>query len=96
MAHVQINNSLYLKSPITVNMYRLSYGLRYVYATVNIHNPLTALVCFGTPPKIDSSNCTINSMWLSEQQVLQMSNFGRKHQRYLPAMQYKPREDYLG
>jgi len=25
----------------------------YVNATVNIHNPLTALFCFGTTPKID-------------------------------------------
>jgi len=25
-----------------------------------------------------------------------MCNFGRKHQRYLAAMQYKIREDYLG
>jgi len=27
-----------------------------VDATVNIHDPLTALLCFGTTPKIDSSN----------------------------------------
>ena len=26
--------------------------------------PLTALLCFGTPPKIDSSNYTSNSIWL--------------------------------
>jgi len=60
-----------------------------VDATVNIHDPLTTLLCFGTPPKIDSSNYTISSIWLSEQQAAQMSNFGRKHQRYLAAMQYK-------
>jgi len=36
-----------------------------VDATVNIHNPLTALLCFGTTPKIDSSNYTINTIWLS-------------------------------
>jgi len=63
-------------------------------ATINIHNPLTAL-CFGTPPKIGSSNYTINSIWLSEEQTAQMCYFGRKHQRYLAAMQYKIREDYL-
>jgi len=67
-----------------------------VDATVNIRNPLTALLCFGTPPKIASSNYTINSILLSEQQAAQMCNFGRKHQRYLAAMQYKIREDYLG
>jgi len=67
-----------------------------VDATVNIHNPLTALLCFGTTTKIDSSNYTINSIWLSKQQPAQMCNFDRKHQRYLAAMQYKIREDYLG
>jgi len=67
-----------------------------VDATVNIHNPLTALLCFGTTPKIDYSNYTIYSICLSEQQAAQMCNFGRKHQRYLAAMQYKLREDYLG
>jgi len=66
-----------------------------VDATVNIHNPLTALLCFGTPPRIDSSNYTIKSIWLSGQQAAQMCNFGRKHKRYLAAMQYKIR-DYLG
>jgi len=70
--------------------------LAYVDATVSIHNPLTALFCFGPPPKRDSSNYTINSIWLSEQQAAQMCNFGGKHQRYLAAMQYKIREDYLG
>ena len=55
-------------------------------ATVNIHNPLTPPLCFGTTSKIDSSNYTINSIWLSEQQAAQMCNFGRKHQRYLIAM----------
>jgi len=64
--------------------------------TVNIYNPLTALLCFGITPKIDSSNYVINSIWLSEQQAAQMCNFGRKHQRYLAAMQYKTSEDYLG
>jgi len=44
---------------------------------------------------MDSSNYTINSIWLSEQQVAQMCNFDSKHQRYLAAMQYKIREDYL-
>jgi len=67
-----------------------------VDATVNIHNPLPALLCFVTTPKIDSSNYTINPIWLSEQQAAQMCNFGRKHQRYLAAMQYKMRKDYLG
>jgi len=67
-----------------------------VDATVNIHNPLTALLCFRTTPEIDSSNYTINSILLSEQQAVQMCNFGRKHQRYLAAMQYKISEDYLG
>jgi len=52
-----------------------------VDSTVNIHNPLTALLCFGTTPKIDSSNYAINSIWLSKQQAAQMCNFGRKHQR---------------
>jgi len=65
-------------------------------ATVNIHDPLTALLCFGTIPEIDSYNYTINSIWLSEQQAAQMCNFGRKHRRYLAAMQYKIREYYLG
>jgi len=75
-----------------------------VDATFNIHNPLIALLCFGTNPKIDSSNytnnstfdssnCTINSVCLSEQQAAQMCNFDHKHQRYLAAMQYKIRED---
>jgi len=68
----------------------------YVDATVNIHNPLTALICFETTIKMESSNCTINSIWLCEQQDAQMCNFGRKHQRYLVTMQYKIREDYLG
>jgi len=58
--------------------------------------PLTALLCFGTPHEIDVCNYTINSIWLSEQLAAQMCNFGRKHQRYLVAMQYKIREDYLG
>jgi len=70
--------------------------MAYADATVNYHNPLTALHCFGTNPKIDSFNYTINSIWLSEHQTAQMCNFGRKHQRYLAAMQYKIREDYLG
>ena len=65
-------------------------------AMVKVHNALTALLCFGTTPKTDSSNYTINSIWLSEQQALQMCNFGRKDQRLLAAMQYKIREDYLG
>jgi len=54
-----------------------------VDATVNIQNPLTALLCFGSTSKIDSSNYTINSIVLSEQQAAQMCNFDRKHQRYL-------------
>jgi len=66
-----------------------------VDATVDTHNPLTALLCFGTIPKIDSSNYTINSIWLSEQQAAQMCNFGRKHQRCLASMQYNIRDDYL-
>jgi len=66
-----------------------------VAPTFNIHNPLTALHCFGTTLKIDSSNYTINSIWLSEQQAAQMCNFSRKRQRYLAAMPYKIREDYL-
>jgi len=53
--------------------------------TVNIDIPLTALLCFRTIPKIDSSNNTINSIWLYEQQAVQMCNFGRKQQRYLAA-----------
>jgi len=57
-----------------------------VGATVNISNPLTALLCFEATPKIDSSHYTINSVWLSEQQAAQMCNFGRKLQRYLAAM----------
>jgi len=67
-----------------------------VDAAASIHNPLTALLCFGTTPKIDSSNYTINSIWLSEQQAAQMCNFVRKHQSHLAAVQYKMREDYLG
>jgi len=63
---------------------------------INIHDPLTALLCFGTTSKIDSSNFTINPIWLSEKQAAQMCNFGRKHQRYLAAVQYKLREDYQG
>jgi len=68
---------------------------------LNIHNPLTAPLCFGTTPKIDSSKyCrlqyTINSIWLSEQQVAQLCSLGRKHQRYPAAVQYKIREDHLG
>jgi len=61
-------------------------------------HPYHALLCFVTTPKMDSSNYTINSIWLSEQQAAQMCDFGRKHQRYLAAMQtqYKMREDYLG
>jgi len=54
-----------------------------VGATLNIHNPLIALLCFGAIPKIDSSNHTINSIWLFEQQGAQMCNFGRKQQKYL-------------
>jgi len=38
----------------------------------------------------------MNSIWLSEQQAAQMCNFSRKPQKYLVAMQYKIREDYLG
>jgi len=67
-----------------------------VSAAVNINNPLTALLCFGTTPKTDFSNYTINSIWLSEQQAAKMCNFGREHQRYPAAMRYKIREDYLG
>jgi len=67
-----------------------------VDATVNIHNPLTAIFSFGTTPKIDSSNYTINSIWLSEQEAAQICNFDRMYQRYLAAMRYKIREDYLG
>jgi len=40
-----------------------------VSAAVNINNPLTALLCFGTTPKTDSSTYTINSVWLAEQQA---------------------------
>jgi len=87
MAHVQINNILYLKSPINVN--------KCVEETVNIHNPLTALLCFGITPKIDSSYCTINYIWLSEQQAAQMCNFGRKHERYLAAMPEVPNLGYI-
>ena len=36
------------------------------------------------------------SILLSEQQAVQMCNFGRKHQRYLASMQYKIREGYMG
>ena len=54
------------------------------------------LETLGTPPESDSSNYTINSIWLSEQKTAQKCTFGRKHQRYLAAMQYKMREDYLG
>jgi len=95
MAHIQINNILYLKSPINVNKYRQRpvWTLRLTYI---IMNHLAALPCFGTIPKVDSSNYTINSIWLSEQQAAQMCNFGRKHQRYLAAMHHKIREDYLG
>jgi len=32
-----------------------------VDATINIDKPLTALLCFGTTPKIDSSNYTSGS-----------------------------------
>jgi len=64
----------------------------YVDATVNTHNPPTAQLCFGTSPKVDSSNYTINSIWVSEQQAAQMCNFGRKHQTYLAAMQYNIRD----
>jgi len=59
----------------------------YVDAMVNIHDPLIALLCFGTTTKIDTSNYRINSIWLSEQQTAQICNFGRKHQWYLAAMQ---------
>jgi len=38
-----------------------------------------------------SSNYTINSIWLSEQQAVQMCYFGGEHQRYLISMQYKIR-----
>jgi len=52
-----------------------------VDSTVNVHDTLTALICFGTTPKLDSSNYAINSIWLSEQQVAQMRNFAGEHQR---------------
>jgi len=60
-------------------------------AMVNIHNPLPALLCFGTTLKIDSTNYIMKSIWLSEQQAAQMCNFGRKHKRYLAAMQQNKR-----
>jgi len=60
-----------------------------VDATVNIHDPLTALLCFGKNPKVDSYNYTINTNWLSKQQATQTCNLGGKHQSYLAAMQYK-------
>jgi len=63
---------------------------------VEVHNALTALLCFGTTPKTDPSNYTISSIWLSEQQAVQMCNFGRKDQRFFAAMQYKIKEEYLG
>jgi len=34
-------------------------------------------------------------IWPSEQKAAQIYNFGRKHQKYLAAVQYKIREDYL-
>jgi len=43
-----------------------------------------------------SSNYTINSIWLSEQQAVQVCYFGGEHQRYLISMQYKIKEDYFG
>jgi len=46
--------------------------------------------------KLNSSNYTINSILLSEQQAGQMCNFGRKHQSYLVSALYKIRDDYLG
>jgi len=64
---------------------------------VNIHIPLTALLGWDKLSgdcKIKSSNHTINSFWLCEQQAAQ-SNFGCKRQRYLAAMQHKIREDCL-
>jgi len=70
-----------------------------VDATVNIDNssnPLTALLYFGTTYKVGSCNYTINSIWLSEQQAAQMCNFDPKHQKYLAAVQYRIKEDYLG
>jgi len=65
---------------------------------VNIHIPLTALHGWDKRSSdcwINSSNYTINSIWLSEQQAAQMCNFGGKHQRYPAAMQYKIRQDFL-
>jgi len=50
---------------------------------VKIHNPLTALLCWdklSIDRKINSSNYTIHSILLSEQQAAQTCNFGRKHQ----------------
>jgi len=40
-----------------------------VDATVNFHIPPTALLCFGTIPKIDSSNYTIElhpAVWTTD------------------------------
>ena len=48
---------------------------------VNIRNQLTTLFCRGklcSDCQINSSNFTFNFMLLSDQQVAQMCNFGRK------------------
>jgi len=57
--------------------------------TVYKHNPLSALLGWDKLSSdywIYSSNYTINSILLPEQQAAQMCNFGRKHQRYLASM----------
>ena len=80
-------NILYLKQSINIDKYkpRRLRGRN----MVNIHNQLTALLGWDKLSMLNFSNYTINSILLSEQQVAQMGNFGRKHQRYLASVQYK-------
>jgi len=66
-----------------------------VAATLNIHTPLTAPLCLGTIPKIDSSNYTTQSGCLNSR-LRKCVTLVVSTKRYLAAVQYKIREDYPG
>jgi len=63
---------------------------------VNIHKQLTALRGWdklSSDCKLNSSDYIIDSILLSEQQAVQIRNFGLKHQSFLASMEHKIRED---
>jgi len=62
---------------------------------VNIHNPLTVLLCWDNQASEKALLITLFSILLSEQQAAHICNVGRKHYWCLASMQYKIQEDHL-